>query len=106
MSNESKLKSTLMLIAILSFFGLGFVQIAAIYAFFHDAWNWWAITSFFAAMFITYIPLLGAAAGTYAAYEIWGWTWYWSALLFFWPVVLAAFAGLFETASSLQKKHR
>ena len=55
------------------------------------------IPSFIAAIFVTYVPLLGAAAGTYAAHEIWGWTWYWSALLFFWPVVLAVFAGLFAT---------
>lgn len=104
MSYESKLKPTFMLIAIVSFLGLGFIQIAAIYAFFNDVWSWWAITNFVAAMFITYIPLLGAAAGTYAAYEIWGWTWYLSALLFFWPVVLAVFAGLFETASSFKNK--
>lgn len=74
--------------AVLSYFAVGFVQLAAIVSFFHDYWGWWYIPSFLVAMFVAYIPLIGAGAGMYAAVEVWHWAWYLAGLLFFFPIAL------------------
>ena len=56
-----------------------------------------------AAMFVAYIPVVGAIAGVITATMVWDWDWYWAALLFFFPIVLfvlgagvAGVAALFE----------
>lgn len=89
--------------AVIGYFGIGLLQLAAIYGFFSDYWDWWAIPSFVAAMFVAYIPVVGAIAGVITATMVWDWDWYWAALLFFFPIVLFVFgagvagvAALFE----------
>ncbi len=74
--------------AVLSYFAIGLVQLAAVITFFHDYWGWWYIPSLLVAGFIAYIPVVGAVAGIYAAVEVWHWAWYWAGLLFFFPLVL------------------
>lgn len=74
--------------AVLSYFAVGLVQIGAVVAFFHDYWGWWYIPSILVAPLIAYTPLVGAAAGMYAAIKVWDWAWYWAGLLFFFPIVL------------------
>ena len=102
MQVSSKLKSAMTLAAMIGYFAIGILQLAAIFVFFNDVWNWWAVFSFLAAFFIAYIPLLGAAVGTYAAYEVWQWHWYWAFLLFFWPIVLLGVVQMLVVAASAE----
>lgn len=94
--------------AVISYFAIGLVQLAAVVAFFHDYWEWWYVPSILVASFVAYIPLIGAVAGMYAAVEVWGWTWYWAGLLFFSPLVLlvlgAGVAGAIELFTSKFKR--
>lgn len=87
-------------VAVLSYFAIGIVQIAAIVSFFNAYWGWWLLPSILVASFVAYIPLLGALAGMYAAIEVWNWAWYWAVLLFFFPIILgvlgAGLAGFIE----------
>lgn len=53
--------------------------------------------SFIIALLLTYIPIVGSIAGVYGATEVWDWTIWQSALLFFWYVpvfIILYFAGL------------
>ena len=79
-------------VAVIGYLGVGLLQLMAIYGFFSDYWGWWAVPSFMAALFIAYIPILGSIAGTITASKVWGWEWYFAALLFFWPFLLMFFA--------------
>lgn len=74
--------------AVICYFGIGLLQLAAIFGFFSDYWGWWIIPSFIAAMFVAYIPLVGSIAGVITASTVWHWEWYWAALLFFFPLAL------------------
>lgn len=75
-------------ITILSFYGIGFVQIFATYSFFRHYWDWNWLISAFGAMFIGYIPLIGSIAGVVAATKVWGWELWVAVLLFFYPIFL------------------
>ncbi|GGA51701.1 hypothetical protein [Pelagibacterium lentulum] len=62
-----------------------------------------SITGFFAfmiALFVTYIPLLGAGLGVYGAITVWDWPLLQASLLFFWYVpvflILAIADGIFS----------
>lgn len=88
-------------IFILGYIGVGLVQLAAIYDFFREGWQWWGIPSGIASTFIAYIPLIGNIAGFYSAYTIWEWPFWGAFLLFFWPIVLMLVAGLIGAAQYL-----
>ena len=92
--------------AVVSYFGVGLLQLAAVYGFFNDYWGWWAIPSFFAAMFVAYIPIIGAIAGVITATMVWQWDRYWAALLFFFPIVLFVLSLGIAGISSLFGGHR
>lgn len=77
--------------AVLSYFAIGLVQLAAIVSFFHNYWHWWLIPSILVGLFVSYIPVLGAVAGVLAAIEVWGWSWYWAVILFSFPWVIGVF---------------
>lgn len=84
----NNLKIVFKVSAVLGFFALGLIQLAAIYTFFADYWGWWFIFAAAAALFIAYTPFLGAIAGTIAAHVIWGWSLLGAFLLFFWPLAI------------------
>lgn len=79
-------------IAVLSYFAIGLVQLAAVFSFFYDYWHWWLVPSIVAGLFVSYLPVIGAIAGLLAAIEVWGWSWYWAIFLFFFPLVMYVIA--------------
>lgn len=74
--------------AVASYFVLGLVQILATYDFFRHYWDWNALGSFFAAMFIGYTPIIGSFAGVIGATKVWGWDLWAALLLFFYPFAI------------------
>ena len=70
----------------ISFFVLSILQVFAVYDFFRHYWEWSAIGSFFAAIFIGPIPRLGSLAGVIAASKLWNWEIIYAVLLFFYPI--------------------
>lgn len=99
-------KSILSTVAILSYFGIGIIQIAAIFIFFTGYLNWWFLPSLVSSIFVAYIPIIGGIVGALAAIEVWGWTWYFAVLLFFFPIVLFVFASGLMGLVSLFGKNR
>lgn len=99
-------KSILSTVAILSYFGIGIIQIAAIFIFFTGYLNWWFLPSLASSIFVAYIPIIGGIVGALAAIEVWGWTWYFAVLLFFFPIVLFVFASGLMGLVSLFGKNR
>jgi hypothetical protein len=83
---------------------LGFVQFFAIMGGFHEWLGIGAFLSFLAALFITYIPLLGQALGVYGAVYAWEWSWTQALLLFVGPWVVLGVAG--GVASVLDRQER
>lgn len=75
-------------LTVFSYFVIGFVQIFAGYAFFRNFcdWNWFFST--LAALFISYMPLIGSFVGVIGATKVWGWGIWSAVLLFFYPIVL------------------
>jgi hypothetical protein len=77
---------------------VGIVQLFAIIDGIGYALHAGKIVSFIVAMIITYIPLLGSAAGVYGAVHVWDRSIFQAAVLFFWyiPVIIivAVFGGL------------
>ncbi len=65
---------------------IGFAQLFAIQDWFINSWGWGSIFSFIAALFVTYIPILGSVLGVMGAHDYWGWSWVASLLLFFWYI--------------------
>ncbi len=70
----------------IAYFIVGFAQFFAIQDWFIHYLNFGTFISFIAAMFLTYIPLLGSVLGVIGAHEYWGWSWIAAFLLFFWYV--------------------
>lgn len=99
-------KSILSTVAILSYFGVGIIQIVAIFTFFTGYLNWWFLPSLVSSIFVAYIPIIGGIVGALAAIEVWGWTWYFAVLLFFFPIVLFIFASGLMGLVSLFGKNR
>jgi hypothetical protein len=90
---------------IVGFLVVGLIQLAAIV----EGLNSWVglptIISIVLAFFLAYTPILGAVLGIIGATSFWGWSWYWAALLFFWPIVLFfAVDGASVLASVLNRK--
>ena len=85
------------LIAILVYFGIGFLNIAALI---DGIEIWLDISTFFAvviSLFLAYLPLVGGGLALYAAVDVWGWPW-WQAIGIFLilPYGLAAMAAVFD----------
>jgi hypothetical protein len=95
--------STLLTAALIGYFTIGVVQVAAIVGFFNDYLNWRLVPSIIAAVLIGYIPVAGAVAGIFSAIKIWDWAWYSATLLFTFPLVLAiigfSISGIWKTIS-------
>lgn len=98
---------TLGVIAAISYYGLGLLQLAAIVSFFHLVWGWWLIISIIVAMFIAYMPIVGALSGIYAAVYAWNWSWYAAVSLFCFPLLVwAAIVLIAGTAAATQALFR
>lgn len=79
--------------AFITYILIGLLQIAAIvdgveHLFGFDS-IFGTIIAIFIGMFITYIPMVGAAAGIYGAVESWGWGIGTALLVFLWYVPVA-----------------
>ena len=78
------------------YLAVGLAQLFAIMDWLSYSFDWGGFASFLAALFVTYIPLLGSILGVFGAHDVWGWSWASSLLLFFWYVpvffLLAIFA--------------
>ena len=77
----------------IGYFIVGFLQLFAIQTYFSNVLDWSGIIAFFAALFVTYIPILGSILGVLGAHDSWGWDWLYAVLLFFWYVPFALIAG-------------
>ena len=88
-------------VAVLSFYGLGLVQIFATYDFFRHYWDWNWFGSFIAAMFVGYTPILGSVSGVMAATKVWGWDLWAALLLFFYPYAIYMVIGVLGGTVSL-----
>ncbi len=80
----------------IAYFVVGIAQLFAIQDWFIESWYWGSFISFLAALFVTYIPLLGSLLGVLGAHDVWGWSWVASLLLFFWYVPLFGIAMLLD----------
>lgn len=84
-------------LAVIAYIGIGVVQFVAIL---HglDVWfDFPNVVDFLIAMALAWFPLVGSICGMVGAVDVWGWTWYGAALLFFWPVVLFAFLAAYAS---------
>lgn len=90
--------------AVVSYFAIGLVQLAAVFTFFEDYWGWWTIPSIMVGLFVAYMPVVGSIAGFLAAIEVWHWKWHWAALVFFFPVVLAFISAAIGGISSMLRR--
>lgn len=71
---------------VVAYIVVGFAQLFAIQDWFIYSLGWGSFFSFIAALFVTYIPVLGSVLGVIGAHDYWGWSWIASLLLFFWYV--------------------
>lgn len=82
----------------IAYFAIGLVQLfavwdGAIYLFSAESFIGKGL-AVLAAMFLTYIPLVGSALGVYGAVNVWEWSLTKSIILFFWYVpVFILFVG-------------
>lgn len=104
-SLKEALTRTLGTIAAASYFGIGLIGFFAIVSFFHSYWGWWLIPSIIVSFIIAEFPVVGAAAGVYAAVKVWGWSLYAAIALFCFPLlvflVIMAIAGVSMATSAL-----
>lgn len=68
-------------------FGIGLVQMAAVFAGLQDWLGLNLILTIIGALIIGVIPVLGFMTGVGGAVVGWGWEWWQAALLFMWPMV-------------------
>ena len=50
--------------------------------------GWNSFASWFVAIAMGWMPLIGTATGMYGAITVWEWPWYAAATLFTWPIIL------------------
>jgi hypothetical protein len=82
-----KLGERLIPLVYIAYLAMGFVQLFAVADGISLALGTPAVLSYIGAFFVTWIPLVGIAAGVYGAHASWGWSWLNAALLFGWPFV-------------------
>jgi hypothetical protein len=75
------------IIGYILFFGIGLVQLAAVFAGFSEWMNLPFILAILAAIIVTYVPILGLIAGVGGAVTAWDWPAWQAILLFIWPLV-------------------
>ena len=93
-------------ILVIGYLALGVVQFFAIIAGLQEMGVHWMLSGI-VAMFITYIPILGTAAGVYGAITAWGFTLLQALALFFGPLaVFAVFAFVMAGAESVSDWRR
>jgi len=83
---------------------IGFVQMFAIMDGLSYALGIGKVLSFFIAIFLTYIPLVGSCFGVYGAVEVWDWHLYQAILLFFWYAIIATFAFILTISIRILEK--
>jgi hypothetical protein len=69
------------------FFLYGLVQLWAVSAQLERFLHLPRLLAFIAALFVTYIPLIGGIIGFFGAKDAWGWQWWQAALLTFGPLI-------------------
>lgn len=62
---------------------VGVVQVIAILQGISAAFGIPKVLAFMAALFLGYVPLVGAGFGMWGAHTVWGWSWLGAAALFF-----------------------
>lgn len=80
---------------------LGIVQMLAVYTFFSDVWQWEIFLAAPVAFIVSYIPILGPIAGTYAAITVWGLQWWIACLIFLVPLTINVLAVFIRAAVAL-----
>jgi uncharacterized membrane protein YhaH (DUF805 family) len=88
---------------IIAYIGIGFAQFFAVQDWFAVSWGWEGFFGAIAALFVTYIPILGSVLGVLGAHDVWHWSWISSLLLFFWYVPLALVVALSSKIKMISK---
>lgn len=83
----------------IAYFVIGLVQLFAIVDGIDYAWGVGGFLSFIIAMFVTYIPFVGAGFGVYGAVNAWDWELLQAVVLFFWFVPVFILIFVFEALS-------
>lgn len=91
-------------VGVVSYVGIGLIQIAAVFTFFHDYWGWWLIPSFLASVVVGYMPIVGSVAGVIAATNVWEWPILLTLILFFFPFSVLLTLGVLIGFGSLVRK--
>jgi len=71
-------------ICIIIYVGIGFVQMAALFAGLETWWGLPWILSGPISLFVGQLPILGSVVGAFGAVQAWGWSWTWAIALFAW----------------------
>lgn len=87
-STSEAIVGTLGVIAALSYYAIGLVQLFATVTFLDSVWGWWLIPAIVVGAMLAYIPLVGSLMGVYAAVSVWGWSIYAAVALFFFPLII------------------
>jgi hypothetical protein len=82
------------------YFIVGLAQLFAIQDWLKYTFEIGGLLSFIGALFVTYIPLVGSILGVLGAHNYWGWSWFWSSMLFFWYVPFFGVAVVIGALSS------
>ena len=86
--------STLTVLGVLIYIGIGFIQFLAIVAGVQEWLGIHWLVSGFVAFFLAYIPVVGTVTGIMGAVHGWHWTYPWAIGFFCWPYVLYLLATL------------
>jgi len=87
-----KLYAKLIIMQMLGHILMGLAQMVATYAVVHHIFGVTGAILF--SIFIGWTPIIGSILSVWGATEVWGWPWYWSVLLFFWPNIIALLLAL------------
>lgn len=83
----------------IAYFVIGLVQLFAIVDGIDYAWGVGGFLGFIIAVFVTYVPFVGAGFGVYGAVNAWGWELLQALVLFFWFVPVLILIAIFEAVS-------
>jgi hypothetical protein len=88
----------------IAWFGIGTIQLCAVFSCAHGAWGWnWFGSALFAAV-LSYLPLIGSIAGVYGAMYAWNWPWWGACLLFFWLPVLCLVVFIIDSVANRKSR--
>ena len=77
----------------LVYFGMGLVQLAAIFTGIDEVLGVGWFLSAVIGLCVTYIPLIGTIGGLWGAMEGWGWSFWEAGILFFGPWIMVLIIG-------------